>query len=76
MTAGAASTRDVYTVNARQVAWTNMNGCPDALQIVGTKIGERSYVICGHFISGGVHALTLMIRGTGTTIGVPRRAED
>ena len=53
----APSIQEAYRVNTRQVAWTDMNGCPDALQIVGTKIGGRYYVICGHFTSGGVSIL-------------------
>lgn len=50
-------TEGTYRVNSRQVGWTDMNGCPDALQIVGTKLRDRYYVVCGHFISGGVSIL-------------------
>jgi hypothetical protein len=57
MSATTSPTREAYRVNTRQVAWTDMNGCPDALQIVGTKIDGRYYVICGHFTSGGVSIL-------------------
>jgi hypothetical protein len=54
MSGTATTTEEAYRVNTRQVAWTDMNGCPDALQIVGTRLRGRYYVVCGHFISGGV----------------------
>lgn len=57
MSKTASPTQEAYCVNARQVAWTDMDGCPDALQIVGTRLGDRYYVICGHFVSGGLSIL-------------------
>ncbi len=46
-----------------------MNGRPDALQVVGQKIGSKQYLYVGHFWSGGVSILDITEPTTPNVIG-------
>lgn len=55
--------------NVEFVGYSDMNGRPDSLQVVGQKIGSKQYLYVGHFWSGGVSILDVTEPTTPNVIG-------